>query len=146
MAILMREMITSLCFFMLVDGLSISQARHLLLDFLCGSTSRHKYKKIHKSQTVRDRLLLIYIKSYIRYESDSAIYKKYLRLYLIKLFSMLPQYTVLIICFLFFNGIPLRIVVVVLGLVNLMLCWVFRAPSWPGWISPYAKKPGNRKK
>ena len=78
----------------MLDKVVIGDARRLLLDFLIGQRNRKNAKEIHAQQTWEDRVTMNYILPMLKKNVDA--FKKYHRLYKILLYTLLPQYAIII--------------------------------------------------
>ena len=80
----------------LIDWMVISDLRRLLLDFLIGRRNLKSAKQIHAEQSFIQRVSMGYIKGMLKnYVRDFVAYRI---LYLIILYTLIPQYVALIVC------------------------------------------------
>ena len=133
------------------DILILVLSRNLLFDFLCGHTSNSKARRIWRQQGQRDKIFLGYLILYINDKDDVPKFKQYLRLYQICLWSILPQYTLLILFASFLTKFN-QIIFVVIGIIiaiKIVLFLIVRLHSLlygHGYVSKYKYKKGKRKK
>ena len=87
------------CFYMaliLLDCIAIFDMRHLVFEFLIVGKNIKGAYKIHKQQRLSDRITLSYIERRVRdYKSQ---FKFNHLVYLLTLYSLIPQYVILILC------------------------------------------------
>ncbi len=84
------------CILLLIDTLVICNLRRFLLDFLIGCRNKKVALRIHKEQAMWERLTLSYMEPYLkRYVQP---YKKFQSLYARVLYTLVPQYFILLIC------------------------------------------------
>ena len=122
---------------LLLDGVVISDARRLLMDFLIGQRNRKNARKIHAQQTLRDRITLRYIKTMLK-KYRSAFEKFYL-LYMVLLVTLLPQYAAAIASCVVL-GDSARYVLYGFLIVKALLAVFYRLQFDSLHISVYAKK------
>ena len=80
----------------LIDWLVIYALRCLLLDFLIGRRNLKSAKRIHAEQPFIQRVSMGYIKGMLKnYIHDFVAYRT---LYLIILYTLIPQYIAIIVC------------------------------------------------
>ena len=80
----------------LIDWTVISALRSLLLDFLIGRRNLKSAKRIHAEQPFIQRVSMGYIKGMLKnYVRDFVAYRT---LYLIILYTLIPQYVAVIVC------------------------------------------------
>ena len=99
------EALFILLYFLLVmlDKVVIGDARRLLLDFLIGQRNRKNAKAIHAEQSFADRVKMGYILPMLKkYKAD---FQKYHTLYLVILYSLIPQYIIIVLFHVFAPGI-----------------------------------------
>ena len=98
------EKLFILAYFLLVmlDKVVIGDARRLLLDFLIGQRNRKNAKTIHAEQSFADRVKMGYILPMLKKYKET--FKKYHTLYLVILYSLIPQYVTVILFHIFAPG------------------------------------------
>ena len=80
----------------LIDWMVIGALRNLLFDFLIGRRNLKSAKRIHEEQPFVQRVSMGYIKGLLKeYIRDFVAYRT---LYLIILYTLIPQYIVVIVC------------------------------------------------
>ena len=131
--------VTHLLYFLLVllDIIILSDARHILLDFLIGQRNRKSAIQSHSEQTFKNRVNMGYI--YPMLKNHQKTFKRYHILYLLILCSLVPQYvTIVLIHTLVPNAI--KYIVAFCLIVRLLLAIFYRHKLGPQRISVYAKK------
>ena len=128
-----------LSYFLIVlsDVIIISDARHLLLDFLIGQRNRKNAMQIHSEQTFKNRAHMGYIHPMLKKHQNT--FKKYHTLYLVILYSLVPQYVAIVLVHLLVPNIFKYIMGAYLT-VRLLLAVYYRLELGPQRISVYAKK------
>lgn len=140
----MKIMTSILVLFVLLDltsiGLCYNWAHILLNDFLVGGAGRSRAKKIRKTRTYRNKLFLNDIEPNLRkYRKE---FKRYYRLYRIWLcFRIL----IAVNCafYLFLQTWWQSAVFLLDCAANVIIATIYRLPSWPGSVSPYAGRKPN---
>ncbi len=79
-----------------MDATAIRDMRDLLFDFLIVGKNRKGANNIHKQQTLTDRITLSYIKQRVRNYKSQFRFNHFV--YLFELYSIIPQYLILIVC------------------------------------------------
>ena len=79
----------------LLDALAISSLRSLLLDFLIGARNQKSARKIYAQQSLKDRILMSFIKTFLK--NHMSAFKVYNCIYLVELATLIPQYAILLI-------------------------------------------------
>ena len=77
------------------DVVVVGDARQLLFDFLIGQRNRENAKTIHAEQNLKDRLQMGYIQPMLKRHKEA--FKKYYTLYLVILYSLIPQYIITVL-------------------------------------------------
>ena len=133
------EKLFILAYFLMImlDKVVISDARRLLLDFLVGQRNRKNAKKIHAEQNFSDRVKMGYILPLLK--KYTAAFKKYHTLYLVILYSLIPQYITIILFHIFAINIIWYVFGVFLGL-KLLLAIFYTLELGPLKMSVYAQK------
>lgn len=80
----------------LIDWMVISALRSLLLDFLIGRRNLKSAKRIHEEQPFIQRVSMGYIKGMLK--ENIRDFVTYRTLYLIILYTLIPQYIAIIVC------------------------------------------------
>ena len=122
----------------LIDVIIISDARHLLLDFLIGQRNRKNAMKIHSEQTFKNRVHMGYIHPMLK--KYQKTFKKYHVLYLVVLYSLVPQYVTLVLIHVFTPDFFFKFTAGVCLICRLLLAIFYRLELGPQRISVYAKK------
>lgn len=122
---------------LVLDLVTIADLRKFLTDFLAVKRNVKRAKEIHEAQPLKDRITLNYISSYIKkYVKEFTAYH---RLYLAVLYTLIPQYIILIVC----NIVWKMKSMYVLGgfaAVKLMICIWIRLNVDANGISIYRQK------
>lgn len=121
----------------ILDAIIISDARHILLDFLIGQRNRKNANKIHAEQSFADKVKMGYIQPMLK--KNASTFKKYHILYLSILYSLLPQYIVMALFHVFASDImwyPLGF----FGIIKILLGIFYWLELGPNKMSVYAQK------
>lgn len=121
----------------MLDIIVISDARRLLLDFLIGQRNRKNAKRIHAEQSFSDRVKMGYIQPMLK--KYTGAFRKYHILYLIILYSLIPQYITIVLCHIFATNIIWYVFGVFLG-IKLLLTIFYTLELGPLKMSVYAQK------
>ena len=121
----------------LMDIIVISDARRLLLDFLIGERNRKNAKKIHAEQSFSDRVKMGYILPMLK--KYTGAFRKYHILYLVILYSLIPQYITIVLFHIFVPSIIWYVFGVFLG-IKLLLTIFYTLELGPQKMSVYAQK------
>lgn len=78
----------------LLDTIAISSLRRFLYDFLIGAGNRKTAGKIYRQRSLKDRVFLGFIKSFLK--SHRSVFDVYHWIYLVELVSLVPQYAILL--------------------------------------------------
>ena len=105
---------------LLLDILYLLDLRKLLYSFLLSKRNLKGARKIHKEQTVKNKILLSYIKQYAIYTKEFIFFK---RLYIVWLFSLVPQYVILLIVNMF-SQLATMILLCVCFVIKLIIVFV----------------------
>lgn len=122
---------------LLLDLIIVSDARKLLLDFLIGQRNRKSAVLFHSGQPFFSKLNMGYILPLLK--KYQATFKKYHALYLVILYSLIPQYITVV---LFHVYLP-HIASYLMGLylfARVLLSAFYRLELGPQGVSVYAKK------
>ena len=121
----------------LIDALVIRDARRLLLDFLIGQRNRKNAKTIHEEQNFTDQLHMGYIQPMLK--KYASTFKKYHTLYLVILYSLIPQYIVIVLLHILIPSIILYVFAVFLG-IKFLLAIFYILELGPNRMSVNAQK------
>ena len=122
---------------LMLDKVIIGDARRLLLDFLIGQRNRKNAKEIHAKQTWKDRVTMGYILPMLKKNVDA--FRKYHRLYKLLLYTLLPQYGIIIAVHVFLPGIIWYVLGAFLA-IKLLLAIFYTLELGPMKRSVYAQK------
>lgn len=121
----------------LIDGIVIYALRRLLFDFLIGRRNLKSARSIHNEQPFMQRVTLGYIKGMLKnYVRDFVAYRT---LYLIILYTLIPQYIAVIVCNICL-GYKSFYVVVAFAAIKLIIGIFLRFQVDAQWMSKYRKK------
>jgi hypothetical protein len=106
----------------LLDTIAISSLRRFLYDFLIGAGNRKTAGKIYRQRSLKDRVFLGFIKSFLK--SHRSVFDVYHWIYLMELVSLVPQYATLLAVYVLYgvqNNILIFSLIAVKGLLCLMV-------------------------
>lgn len=106
----------------LLDTIAISSLRRFLYDFLIGAGNRKTARKIYRQRSLKDRVFLGFIKSFLK--SHRSVFDVYHWIYLVELVSLVPQYAILLAVYVLYgvqNNILIFSLIAVKGLLCLMV-------------------------
>ena len=106
----------------LLDTIAISSLRRFLYDFLIGAGNRKTAWKIYRQRSLKDRVFLGFIKSFLK--SHRSVFDVYHWIYLMELVSLVPQYATLLAVYVLYgvqNNILIFSLIAVKGLLCLMV-------------------------
>ena len=106
----------------LLDTIAISSLRRFLYDFLIGAGNRKTAGKIYRQRSLKDRVFLGFIKSFLK--SHRSVFDVYHWIYLVELVSLVPQYAILLAVYVLYgvqNNILIFSLIAVKGLLCLMV-------------------------
>lgn len=106
----------------LLDTIAISSLRRFLYDFLIGAGNRKTAGKIYRQRSLKDRVFLGFIKSFLK--SHRSVFDVYHWIYLMELVSLVPQYATLLAVYVLYgvqNNILIFSLIAVKGLLCLMI-------------------------
>lgn len=107
----------------LLDTIAISSLRRFLYDFLIGAGNRKTAGKIYRQRSLKDRVFLGFIKSFLK--SHRSVFDVYHWIYLVELVSLVPQYATLLAVYVLY-GVQNNILIFSLIAVKGLLCLVIR--------------------
>lgn len=106
----------------LLDTIAIRSLRRFLYDFLIGAGNRKTAGKIYRQRSLKDRVFLGFIKSFLK--SHRSVFDVYHWIYLMELVSLVPQYAILLAVYVLYgvqNNILIFSLIAVKGLLCLMV-------------------------
>lgn len=106
----------------LLDTIAIRSLRRFLYDFLIGAGNRKTARKIYRQRSLKDRVFLGFIKSFLK--SHRSVFDVYHWIYLMELVSLVPQYAILLAVYVLYgvqNNILIFSLIAVKGLLCLMV-------------------------
>ena len=107
----------------LLDTIAISSLRRFLYDFLIGAGNRKTARKIYRQRSLKDRVFLGFIKSFLK--SHRSVFDVYHWIYLMELVSLVPQYAILLTVYVLY-GVQNNILIFSLIAVKALLCLMVR--------------------
>lgn len=107
----------------LLDTIAIRSLRRFLYDFLIGAGNRKAARKIYRQRSLKDRVFLGFIKSFLK--SHRSVFDVYHWIYLMELVSLVPQYAILLAVYVLY-GVQNNILIFSLIAVKGLLCLVIR--------------------
>lgn len=107
----------------LLDTIAISSLRRFLYDFLIGAGNRKTARKIYRQRSLKDRVFLGFIKSFLK--SHRSVFDVYHWIYLMELVSLVPQYAILLAVYVLY-GVQNNILIFSLIAVKALLCLMVR--------------------
>ena len=107
----------------LLDTIAISSLRRFLYDFLIGAGNRKTARKIYRQRSLKDRVFLGFIKSFLK--SHRSVFDVYHWIYLVEFVSLVPQYVILLAVYVLY-GVQNNILIFSLIAVKGLLCLVIR--------------------
>lgn len=107
----------------LLDTIAIRSLRRFLYDFLIGAGNRKTAGKIYRQRSLKDRVFLGFIKSFLK--SHRSVFDVYHWIYLMELVSLVPQYAILLAVYVLY-GVQNNILIFSLIAVKGLLCLVIR--------------------
>ena len=133
------EKLFILAYFLMImlDKVVISDARRLLLDFLIGERNRKNAKKIHAEQSFSDRVKMGYILPMLK--KYTGEFRKYHILYLVILYSLIPQYITIVLFHIFVPSVIWYVFGVFLA-IKLLITIFYTLELGPQKMSVYAQK------
>ena len=133
------EKLFILAYFLMImlDKVVISDARRLLLDFLIGQRKRKNAKKIHAEQSFSDRVKMGYILPMLK--KYTRTFRKYHILYLVILYSLIPQYITIVLFHIFVPSVIWYVFGVFLA-IKLLITIFYTLELGPQKMSVYAQK------
>ena len=133
------EKLFILAYFLMImlDKVVISDARRLLLDFLIGQRNQKNAKKIHAEQSFIDRVKMGYIQPMLKKYTET--FRKYHILYLVILYSLIPQYITIVLFHIFVPSVIWYVFGVFLA-IKLLITIFYTLELGPQKMSVYAQK------
>ena len=107
----------------LLDAIAISSLRRFLNDFLIGARNRKSARKICSQQSLKDRVFLGFIKSFLK--SHRLAFNVYHWIYLVELVSLVPQYVILLAVYMLY-GMQNNVLILSLIAIKGLLCLIIR--------------------
>lgn len=129
------ELLYFYVFIFLLDGLLLWNLTDLVYSFLLSKRNLKGAKKIHKSQSKKDRFTLAYIKNYAIYPEKYSLWYK---IRLIFVYSIIPQYLTLAIIY-FLSSLIASYVLFILIFAKLIFLGAMRR-QFSGKISRFDKR------
>lgn len=127
------------CVLCALDFIVISSLRRFLVDFLLACRNKKYVKKIHTEQLLINRITLDYIQPLL--QKNVSIFRRYQKLYMVILYTILPQYIILLISN-FLIGMNSLYILALFAIIKLIIALVIRFQTDSLLISRY-RKTGN---
>lgn len=121
----------------IVDLITISALRRFLLDFLIDSCNRKTAKKVHREQSLSQRITLAYIHSFLK--RNMLAFQRFHRLYVALIYTIPLQYVMVAACNVFFHSKSLY-VVALFAFFKLIIALFVRTQTDSNLISRYRRK------
>ena len=125
------------CILCLIDFITLSALRRFLFDFLIESKNRKSAKCFHMHQSIKDRVTLAYI--FPQLKNNISTYKRYQALYMIIIYTLLPQYAVLLICNILM-GLRSLYVLAVFAAIKIAIALIIRLQTDSNLVSRHRRK------
>ena len=90
----MRVIVYSVFDMLLLDTITIADLRKFILEFLRQKKNRKHAERIYSAQSPKEKILLSFVKANL--ERNIAVFTVYHRIYLAVLFTLIPQYAIII--------------------------------------------------
>ena len=103
----------------LLDAVAISSLRRFLNDFLIGARNRKSARKICSQQSLKDRVFLGFIKSFLK--SHRLAFDVYHWIYLVESVLLVPQYAILLAVYMLY-GMQNNVLIFSLIAIKGLLC------------------------
>ena len=117
-----KAVVLNVVLLVLLDTIAIRSLRRFLYDFLIGAGNRKTARKIYRQRSLKDRVFLGFIKSFLK--SHRSVFDVYHWIYLVELVSLVPQYATLLAVYVLYgvqNNILIFSLIAVKGLLCLMV-------------------------
>lgn len=125
------------CAMLILDFVTISDLRKFLLDFLRVKNSRKNADYVYVTQSLGDKITLSFIKEHLKkYIKEFTAYH---RIYLAVLYTLVPQYILLIVCNVFMGMKSLFVLGFCAG-AKLIINFAVRSNMDSNRVSIYRKK------
>lgn len=125
------------CAMLILDFVTINDLRKFLLDFLRVKKSRHNANQVYATQSLRDKIMLSFIKAYLKkYIKEFTTFH---RMYMVVIYTLIPQYVILIVSN-FLLGMKSMYVLSFFAAVKLVICFFVRINVDSNRVSIYREK------
>lgn len=122
---------------LILDLVTISDLRKFLLDFLKVKKSRKNADQLYKVQSLRDRIVLSFIKEHLKkYTKEFTAFH---RLYIYVIYTFFPQYIIIIVCNVMM-GMKSVCIICLFAVVKLVICFLVRINVDSNRVSIYRDK------
>ena len=125
------------CMLCIIDLITISAARRFLFDFLIQQRNRKSVRKLHAKQQLKDRITLSYIVPLLTKNTSVCIL--YQKIYMIIIYTLVPQYIILLICNSLMK-IKSLYVLIVFASIKLVVAIIIRLHTNANLVSRYREK------
>lgn len=123
-------------FLILLDVVLILDLNKLVYSFLLSKRNIKSAKKIHKSQSIQNKLTLAYIKDFTAYPRAFNFFQK---IRMIEIFSIIPQYATIVIVNIF-SRVPTIILLVSFSTIKIAFNVIARIQFNSNRISRFDKQ------
>ena len=124
-----------LCLFA-IDCITIRIIRKLLRDFLRSKKNKWAMYRLHESQSLESRITLDYI--YPLLKRNQTAFVRYRRLYLLVLYSVVPQYLIILLLYLTITNYAV-FAIFIFGAIKIIIYIIVRANFDGTMVSVYRK-------
>lgn len=125
------------CAMLILDFVTIADLRKFLLDFLYVKKSKKNISQIYYAQSTGQRITLSFIKQYLKkYVREFSFFH---RLYLTVLYTLVPQYIVIILSN-YFLGLKSIYILCCFAFLKLVVCVLVRINVDSNRVSIYREK------
>ena len=125
------------CVLCIIDFIVIIDMRRFLFDFLIGCKNRKSAQHLHMQQSFKDKLSLSYILPVLKH--NARVFKRYQKLYMTVVYTLLPQYVILLACN-SMMGMKSICILAVFALLKLVIAFIIRIQTDSNLVSRYRKK------
>lgn len=125
------------CSLCVIDFITISALRRFLFDFLIDCKNRKSAKRLYMQQPLIQRITLAFIQPFLK--RNASIFHRYQLLYVIIIYTLLPQYIILLVCNVTL-GIKSLYVLALFAFVKLFIAFLIRFQTDSSLVSRYRKK------
>lgn len=125
------------CVMLVLDFVAISELRKFLLDFLVVKKSRKQSNLLYSNQSLCGKITLSFIKSHLK--KYTKVFSRFHRLYLSMIYTLFPQYAVIICCNALM-GLKSIYILGVFAIIKLVICFLIRINVDSNRVSIYRER------